>query len=630
MSLIRSALQSVVVVMISFLAAHTTHTAWGQDVENGAPPKADAPIAADELALRQSQLADRFAHLEKMMFRLAEYDVSEKPRRSALLRQALRQSRDRYIAQRFESLVDLLNQQQLSTAVKSQAELRAELNQLLELLMTENRPDRLKSEQQRVKDYIKEVDRILRLQRSVQGRTEGGEATDRLSRDQSKVAERTGELRKTIEENEQIADGSDDEEGSDGRSLGDEPEKQSEGQPGDQPAAEDSQSPGDNERSSEENNNDNESDPSKGSPTKNASEPGDKPSSDASDSSNQGQPNQGEGQQSEGQPSQGQPSQGQPSQGQPSQGQPSQGQPSQGQPSQGQPSQGQPGDSDPQQARQQDFPGRQKIAEAEEKMREAQHRLAEAKREGAVKEQEEARRLLEEAKAELEEILRQLREEEIERMLALLEGRFRKMLEMQLRVYENTKRLDRIPIDQRGREIGVQAGKLSLEERRIVAEADKALALLREEASSVAFPEVVQQMRDDMQQVVGLLSKARIGRITQGLQEDIIGALEEMIEALQQAQQDQEERQQQQQQSPSGGGEQDQGLVDAIAELKLIKSLQLRVNKRTQRYSRLLDDPEEPVGQLIELELVQEIRELSHREQRIVQTTRDIVLGRNK
>ena len=55
--------------------------------------------------------------------------------------------------------------------------------------------------------------------------------------------------------------------------------------------------------------------------------------------------------------------------------------------------------------------------------------LEEAKRKDAAEEQQEAIRELEQAKAELEKILRQLREEELERMLVMLEARFRKMLD---------------------------------------------------------------------------------------------------------------------------------------------------------------------------------------------------------
>ena len=78
-------------------------------------------------------------------------------------------------------------------------------------------------------------------------------------------------------------------------------------------------------------------------------------------------------------------------------------------------------------------------------MQEAQKKLDEAKRDDAVEKQAEASKELEQAKADLEEILRQLREEEMARTLAMLEARFRKMLDQQIEVYEGTKRLDKWP-----------------------------------------------------------------------------------------------------------------------------------------------------------------------------------------
>ena len=38
-------------------------------------------------------------------------------------------------------------------------------------------------------------------------------------------------------------------------------------------------------------------------------------------------------------------------------------------------------------------------------------------------------------------------------------------------------------------------------------------------------------------------------------------------------------------------------LVDQLAELKMIRALQMRVNKRTVRYARLLEDIDDPAGQ---------------------------------
>jgi hypothetical protein len=262
-------------------------------------------------------------------------------------------------------------------------------------------------------------------------------------------------------------------------------------------------------------------------------------------------------------------------------------------------------------------------------MRAARERLDEAKRVEAVAEQEQAQRLLEQAKAELEEILRQLREEEIERVLAMLEGRFRKMLEMQLKVYDGTVQLDKMPSTERTRQFSIQAGKLGLEQRKIVLEVDKALALLREEGSSVAFPEAVQQMRSDMDQIAGRLSEEEVGLRTQGLEEDVISALEEMIEALQKAQRDAEQRRTQPP-PPTQGEPSDPPLVDQLAELKMIRALQMRVNNRTQRYAQLLEDMSDPVGQALDEDLIDSLRDLSQRQQRIHQVTSDIVVGRNE
>ena len=52
--------------------------------------------------------------------------------------------------------------------------------------------------------------------------------------------------------------------------------------------------------------------------------------------------------------------------------------------------------------------------------------------------------------------------------------------------------------------------------------------LLREDGTSVAFPEAVEQARDDMQQIAERLRPRKVDMITQGLEEDVIAALEEI------------------------------------------------------------------------------------------------------
>ncbi len=264
-------------------------------------------------------------------------------------------------------------------------------------------------------------------------------------------------------------------------------------------------------------------------------------------------------------------------------------------------------------------------------MKEARRKLEEAKRGEALDKQEEAVRKLEEAKAELEEILRQLREEEIARTLAALEGRFRKMLSMQIEVYEGTKRQDKVPVAERDRDDEIEAGRLSRKEAEIVAEADRAQAVLHEEASAVAFPEAVDDMREDMEQVVVRLAQSKVGAMTQATEEDIITALEEMIAALKKAQKDLEEKKQKQPPGPSQQGEPgDPPLVDSIAELKVIRALQMRVNKRTQRYTDMSKSTAGSENAADKPELLKAIKRLADREQRIHRVTRDIVVGRNK
>jgi hypothetical protein len=605
-------------VVASLLAVLMSGIALAQDSAPSTTPAAPKPAEAgpttgDELALDQGQVADKYKRLEELMMKMAELEGASNPKRAALLTRAVEQSKERLTKTQLESIVKLLSQKQLKRAIDGQGTVQTDLKSLLELLMSEDRSDRLKSEQQRIREYIKEVERLIRLEKSVQGQTEGGGDQKKLAQEQGRIANQTGDLAKKIQENEE-GKPSDAKSGEEGKPNEGEP---SEGKPNEGKPSEGK--------------------PSEGKPSEGKPEEG-KPSEGKP---NEGKPEEGkpaEAKPEEGKPSEGKPSEGKPSEGKPSEGKPSEGKPSEGKPSEGKPMEGQPGQpgeqgqqSQQQQQQQEDQnanPARKRLEQAQQKMQDAQKKLEEAKRKESAEDQRAAREELEKAKAELEEILRQLREEEIARTLAMLEARFRKMLEMQLAVYESTRRLDQLPEDKRGEPFLVQTGKLSSDERKIAIEAQKALTLLQEEGSSVAFPATVDVMQEDMEQVAERLADAKVDDITIGTEEDIIAALEELIEALQKAQQDLEEQQQQQQQQQQQ--DQEQPLVDQIAELKMIKALQERVNKRTVRYSRLLEDDQDPVGQAESADLVDALRKLGERQQDVFRITRDIVLGKNK
>ena len=179
-----------------FFLAVAMPPATAQD--SAAQPK----TSAETLAKSQEQLAGKFKRLEMLMLKMAEVDASENPQRSSLLKKAIAQSKSRFIKKNMEGLVKVLQQEQYRNAITGQSGVRKELKLLLELLENENRTDRIKGEQDRVRQYIRELKRIIRQHKSVQGSTESGEDTNRLSDDQMKVADRAGRLANEITENE--------------------------------------------------------------------------------------------------------------------------------------------------------------------------------------------------------------------------------------------------------------------------------------------------------------------------------------------------------------------------------------------------------------------------------------------
>jgi hypothetical protein len=105
------------------------------------------------------------------------------------------------------------------------------------------------------------------------------------------------------------------------------------------------------------------------------------------------------------------------------------------------------------------------------------------------------------------------------------------------------------------------------------------------------------------------------------MEEDIILVLKQMLEALKKAQQDLK--------NPpppgSGGGPPpDQKLLDEIAELKMIRNLQVNVNNRTKRYGK------EEAEQVDDPQIKNELKDVSNRQVKIEEMARDIATGKNK
>ena len=309
----------------------------------------------------------------------------------------------------------------------------------------------------------------------------------------------------------------------------------------------------------------------------------------------------------------------------PGQEQPGNPQPGKEQPGDQQPGKDQSGDEAPAEGTDDAARGRrtaQRLRAAEQRMREAQERLENTDPGAARGAQERAVEELETARAELEEILRQLREEEVTRLLVQLETRLRGMLKAERGVLTDAERLAAAaaPSD---RERQLEAARLGREQAAITAEAGKALVLLRDDGSAVAIPQALEQVHEDSGQAAGRLARGDTGRDTVGLLGEIVTGLEEMLAAVERARADQQDAAA----KPGGGrsGEAgEQPLVDKLAELKMLRSLQARVNGRTQRLARLLDEGDAAVDHA---PLRAALMRLAGRQREIERAARDIVEG---
>ncbi len=547
----------------------------------------DQAEQSDPLVAKQTSVASRYARLEELLLRLADVESRENPERAALLKRVARQSRERFVLEKMRGASTLIASGQLSKALDDQKVATSELEGLLKLLLSEDRSSRIRDEKKRIAEMIKQLRLTERNERSVRARTENGVELEEVLKEQQEIAKRAEELQKEFRD--------DDEESGD-------------------------QEKGDQEKSDKEKSEEQKND---GSPE--LSDPKAKEPSDHSKPSDQSDPKPKE-------PS----AQSKPSdQTDPQSQEPSEPmEPSESQPSeQGQQQESQQSQSQQQQPKSPEQDAQDQLEKAIKRMKQAQEKLAQEKRGEATEQQRQAEEEIRKAIDKLEKILRQLREEEIQRELAKLEARLRKMATMQSAVLDETVQLAKTPASQRDRATDLKAGDLAFEEQKITLEADRAMLLLREEGSSVAFPEVILQLREDTKRVATRLGQSKIDVVTQGIQNDILAALEEMIAALAKAQRDNEKKQQEQQQQQdgqSGQGSGEEPLVQALAELKLLRTMQQRIQGTTNRYGDLLDEDNASDNDSEGEEVLPLLRDLAQRQDRLYQITRDLVTKRNR
>ncbi len=276
-------------------------------------------------------------------------------------------------------------------------------------------------------------------------------------------------------------------------------------------------------------------------------------------------------------------------------------------------------------------PTQKAMQQARRRMQRAKEELEKSQKRGAVDEQEEAIAELQQARAALERILRQLREEEMIQTLQFLDARVRKMLQLEKAIRTQTERLsteqaaDSADQEAAARRVQVLASRLGADQTKVIEDADAALLLLREDGTAAAMSESLLQSRFDMLEVANRLGRAEIGRATVSLEDSIIESLQEMLEALEQAKKELQKRQQDEQAGDASQSEGEDSLIGILSELRMIRTMQKRVNERTARYAELLGEGKSDLS-----ELKAGVEELTRQQDRIQKILRDIRLKRNQ
>ncbi len=613
---------------VAVLAVGVAGDAPAKPVEPPAAAVADAPAAApanpaeQELGLSESQDAinARYLRFEKTMNDMVQFLQKTDPDRAAILNRALSRSREDGVGDQMKKLVEILrDQSELGDAVDRQGEVVTDLQALLDLLMSDDREKELAKEKARIEQYIKDLNKIIAGQKDVRAGTERGEPGQTLTPRQEKLAEKAQELGKTIDSDDherkptKPADKTPMPNGGEPKAPGTPDEsKPGEPKPGDAKPVEESK-PGEAKPE----------DAKPGEPKPEESKPGE---SKPSEESKPGESKPGDSKPNEGKPGDSKPSESKPGESKPGESKPGESKPGESKPGESKPGESQPGESQPQDDKPQQTQGRKELEQAKKAMEKAIDKLQKELQKDATKNQDEALRELQKAKEKLEEILRQLREEERLLQLAGLEARFQRMLAQQIAIYNDTVQIDKVPQAERASRHQLKSEEMSLQEAELVLEANKALTLMKEEGTAVAFPEAIEQMRFDMQTVAERLKQQDVSQLTQAIEMDIIAGLKEMIEAMQQAMDKAKEKQQKPQQpQQQQSQEQEEELLKKISELKMLKSLQLRINGRTLKLGQLYTGE-----QATQPDVVRQVQELSNRQARIQKATYDLAVGKNK
>ena len=128
-------------------------------------PPSDRQAHADRLLIEQAKVADTYARFEKNLTDLANFLRETDPARAAVMEKAVELMNREDTTGEFQELIRALSRDSLlirevDEAIDKQQEVQEQLATLLTLLLTENREKTNHSQKQRIRKYIKQLNRV--------------------------------------------------------------------------------------------------------------------------------------------------------------------------------------------------------------------------------------------------------------------------------------------------------------------------------------------------------------------------------------------------------------------------------------------------------------------------------------
>lgn len=267
-------------------------------------------------------------------------------------------------------------------------------------------------------------------------------------------------------------------------------------------------------------------------------------------------------------------------------------------------------------------PGQKNVQGAAKSQSQAAESLGQGKCGQAGSAQEEALGKLDKARKELEEAIEREREATQQAELAKIDAMLEKMLGRQKVISADTRAVY-------GKRTGrtydrpeqLKLADLSNSEGALGAEAEKVRKMLLTEGTTSVFPMVLETVREDLLNLQKQLAAGRAGPLTQTIQEEVEKRLSEMIDAIRKALSDRRKKPS----KPGGGGGGGGGggpkppLVPTVAELKLLRILQLQINTRTTVVNDRTEKGDIPKDQAAE-----QHADLAGRQEKVKQITEEM------